>query len=80
MSIVGSYEAKTHLPQLLERVARGERITITKHGVAVAVLVPANAAQLRAPQEVIDELRRFRTGRKAGKLSLRKMIEKGRRF
>ncbi|MEO6807531.1 MAG: type II toxin-antitoxin system prevent-host-death family antitoxin, partial [Isosphaeraceae bacterium] len=32
-SSIGSYEAKTHLPQLLERVAKGERITIMKRGV-----------------------------------------------
>ena len=40
-SSVGSFEAKTHLPALLERVARGERITITKRGKPVAKLVPA---------------------------------------
>ncbi|MFP4085845.1 MAG: type II toxin-antitoxin system Phd/YefM family antitoxin, partial [Desulfobacteraceae bacterium] len=38
METVGAYEAKTHLPKLLERVMKGERITITKHGVPVAVL------------------------------------------
>ncbi len=41
MKTVGSYEAKTHLPQLLRRVAKGERITITNHGVPVALIVPA---------------------------------------
>ena len=44
MHTVGSYEAKTHLPQLLERVERGETITITRHGKPVARLVPAAAA------------------------------------
>ena len=34
------FEAKTHLPQLLERVSRGEEILITKHGQPVAMLVP----------------------------------------
>ena len=33
METVGAYEAKTHLPKLLERVLKGERITITKHGI-----------------------------------------------
>ena len=47
MNTVGSYEAKTHLPSLLDRVAGGERITITKHGVPVAVLVPVDAAKGR---------------------------------
>ncbi|WP_435018094.1 type II toxin-antitoxin system Phd/YefM family antitoxin [Tundrisphaera sp. TA3] len=32
-----------NLPQLLERVARGERITILDHGVPMAVLVPPQA-------------------------------------
>jgi prevent-host-death family protein len=34
----GSYEAKTHLPQLLKRVAKGEKIIIAKHGIPVATL------------------------------------------
>jgi prevent-host-death family protein len=41
MHTVGSYEAKTHLPQLLERVEHGETIIITRHGRPVARLVPA---------------------------------------
>ena len=40
MAKVGAYEAKTHLPALLDQVAKGEQITITKHGVPVAQLVP----------------------------------------
>ena len=48
MESVGSFEAKTHLPQLLERVAKGEEFTITKHGKPVARLVPViTAAQAR---------------------------------
>ena len=30
---VGTFEAKTHLSALLERVAKGETITITRNGV-----------------------------------------------
>ncbi len=80
MHTVGSYEAKTHLSRLLDMVAKGESVTITKHGVAVARLVPADAEAKREPAQVIEELREFRSGRKLGKLSLRKMIEEGRRF
>jgi prevent-host-death family protein len=76
---VGSYEAKTHLPRLLERVANGERITITKHGVPVAVLVPVSAQRKRPADEIIGELRRFRRGRKRGAATLKSMIEEGRR-
>jgi prevent-host-death family protein len=77
MSEVGAYEAKTHLPRLLDRVAKGERITITKHGRPVAVLVPATGTRPLA--EIIEELRRFRRGRRLDGLSLREMIEEGRR-
>ena len=37
---VGSFEAKKHLSELLDRVEGGEHITITKHGRPVARLVP----------------------------------------
>ncbi|HEX6256917.1 MAG TPA: type II toxin-antitoxin system Phd/YefM family antitoxin [Euzebyales bacterium] len=37
---VGVHEAKTHLSQLLRRVAAGEEITITRRGRDVARLVP----------------------------------------
>lgn len=40
MTSVGTFEAKTHLTRLLERVARGERILITNRGRPVAMLVP----------------------------------------
>jgi len=40
MDEVGAFEAKTHLPKLLDRVERGESVTITRHGRPVAQLVP----------------------------------------
>ena len=40
MTEFGSFEAKTHLPQLLDRVAKGEKIVITRCGKPVAMLVP----------------------------------------
>jgi prevent-host-death family protein len=79
MARVGAYEAKTHLSRLLDRVAKGERITITKHGLPVAVLMPAPGRDQRPPLEVIAELRRFRSGRTLGGTPLRDMIEEGRR-
>ena len=39
MRTVGVYEAKTHLPRLIEEVGRGETITITKHGKPAGLLV-----------------------------------------
>jgi prevent-host-death family protein len=58
MDSVGAYEAKTHLAQLLKRVARGETITITRHGVPVAVLAPPRGVV--SPQQAVRELQRYR--------------------
>ena len=80
MATVGSYEAKTHLPSLLARVAKGEQITITRHGVPVAKLVPIAASQKLDTKTAIEQLLEFREGRELGKLSMREMIEEGRRF
>jgi prevent-host-death family protein len=44
VTTVGTFEAKTHLTRLLERVARGERILITNRGRPVAMLVPPEVA------------------------------------
>jgi len=76
---VGAYEAKTHLPKLLERVAKGERITITKHGTSVAVLQPVGHARKADPRVVIAKLKAFRKRHRLNGLSLRDMIEAGRR-
>jgi prevent-host-death family protein len=60
METIGSFEAKTHLPQLLERAARGEEFTITKHGKPMARLVPAVSATPKSSiREMIEEGRRF---------------------
>lgn len=76
---VGAYEAKTHLPSLLERVQHGERVTITKHGVPVAMLVPVVPVAKPDIRAVIDELRTFATGHTTGDMTIRQMIEEGRR-
>lgn len=79
MDTVGAYEAKTHLPKLLERVAKGERITITRHGVPLAVLAPFDHEKSIDVKSVIAQLRRFRNNNRSGELSIRQMIEEGRR-
>jgi prevent-host-death family protein len=43
MKTVGTFEAKAHLTRLLERVAAGEQITITRHGTPIARMVPVKA-------------------------------------
>ena len=79
METVGAYEAKTHLPKLLERVLKGERITITKHGVPVAVLQPPDPSKNTDTRSVVVELRKFREKHSLEGTSIRDMIEEGRR-
>ena len=81
MESVGAYQAKTHLPRLLDRVARGEEIQITRNGRAVARLVPEPAEATTDIRSVIAQIREFRKGRKLGDdLTIRDLIEEGRRF
>ena len=81
MDTIGSCEAKTHLPALLERVAKGASITITKHGVPVARLVPVQQASEMSLEQAIDELKRFGKGRKLPKgTTVRDLIQEGRRY
>ena len=63
MESVGVYEAKTHLPRLLERVLRGESLTITRHGRPVARLVPVEDDErdraLRASRRILERRSRL---------------------
>lgn len=80
MKTVGAYEAKTHLPRLLDEVAAGETITITKHGVPVAQLVPPPGVSRADVAAIIEEWQEYRRRRNItlGGLSIREMIEEGR--
>lgn len=81
METIGAFEAKTHLAALLDRVAKGEKITITRHGVPAAVLVPvAEAKARRSHQEIVEELRALRKRVRPDKMTIREMIDEGRRF
>jgi prevent-host-death family protein len=60
MSEIGAYEAKTHLPQLLERVRRGERFVITRHGQPVAELIPVVGRDVEQIRRAIASLRAIR--------------------
>ena len=78
MTTVGSFDAKTHLPQLLERVAHGETVQITKRGVPIARLVPVGGADKRDPKEAARQIRELRKGVTLGGLKLRDLINEGR--
>lgn len=76
-SEIGAYEAKTHLPALLERVVRGERITITKHGKPIARLIPIDNADVERRHAAIARIREMRKGVTLG-TPVKELIEEGR--
>src|ERR1035441_5394466 len=51
MREIQASEAKTHLPQLLDDVERGETLIITRHGRRIARMVP----EVDRRQEAIDK-------------------------
>ena len=60
---IGSYEAKTHLPEILRRVKAGEHFTITIHGHAVADLIPSRMRNRVKAQSAVSNLLKMAEGR-----------------
>jgi len=80
MQTVGAFEAKTHLSALLARVAKGERFTLTRHGIPVALLVPLEPSAKPEREAVLRALEAFGQGRSLKGMTIRGLIEDGRRF
>jgi prevent-host-death family protein len=80
METVGLFDAKTRLSALLERVARGEEITITKHGTPIAVLAPVPDRHRKDPRKVAERIRALREGARLEDITIRELIEEGRRY
>jgi prevent-host-death family protein len=65
MREVQSSEAKAHLPQLLDAVEHGETIIITRHGRAIARIVPEAQRRQEEIDRAIESIKglRQRTGK-----------------
>lgn len=79
MKRLGAYEAKTHLARVLEDVERGESYAITKHGRVVAHVIPPVGSPELSVEQAVDGLRKFRQGHHLDGISIRELIEEGRR-
>ena len=80
MRSVGTFEAKTHFSALLEQVAQGEEITITRHGKPIARIVPVGAVGDGRLERTVARLKSFRRGRRLGdELSVKSLLDEGRR-
>jgi prevent-host-death family protein len=85
MARVTAFEAKTCFGELLERVAKGEEVVITRHDRPVARLIPEGAPRLDEVRRSVDGLRelqqriRRRTRARLSSREVRAAIEYGRR-
>ena len=79
MSEIGAFDAKTHLPRLLQRVQAGERFVITKHNRPVAELIPFQPRNPDKVRSAIAGLKAFQASHSLEGLSVRQLIEEGRK-
>jgi prevent-host-death family protein len=77
---LGAYQAKTHFSELLERVEAGEQITITRHGSAIARLVPIRAVATEdARRATIQAMRELAHRNRLTGLSIKELRAEGRK-
>ena len=80
MITVGAIEAKSRWDELLDRVAKGEKITIARRRVPVAVLVPVSEGMTKlSHDELVRQMRALRNRVRLDKMSVREMIKAHRR-
>ncbi len=79
MITVGAFEAKTHLSALLDRVAGGEEVVITRHGRPVARLVRIEKFDRARADAAFEKLKRLRENTTLGGLSWKELRDEGRR-
>ena len=76
---IALYEAKNRLSGLLDEVATGKQITITRHGKAVAKLVPVDNGFDRAKAiQAAKTLFEIRKGATLSGLSIKELVNEGR--
>ena len=79
MITVGACEAKTQLSSLLDRVAEGEEVVITKHGKPVARMVSAASVDRDRVNDAFEKLKLLRKRTTLGGLSWQALRDTGRR-
>jgi len=73
---IGSYEAKTKLPELLRQVKTGKSFTITNRGEAIADLVPS--ARTKDKVAAAEKLKAFMLADPVRGVNIKEIIEEGR--
>lgn len=75
---IGSYEAKTRLPELLRAVQKGKSFTITNRGKVVANLVPAKTSKLQDAAEAAADMKAFMLSDPVRGVDIKALREEGR--
>lgn len=75
---IGSYEAKTKLPELLRQVKTGKSFTITNRGVAIADLVPSLGTKAKTKITAAKKLKEFMLAEPVRGVNIKALIEEGR--
>lgn len=79
MREIQASEAKTHLPRLLDAVERGESVVITRHGRAIARLVPEQERRQAEIDRAMTEIEAIRKRSKpVTREEIRAWIDEGR--
>lgn len=82
MTSMSFYEARTRLSELLDQVAKGQEILITRRGKPAALLSPPPSKTNKDVQEVVNKMLEYRDSRNRtlGTSCVREVIEEGRRY
>jgi prevent-host-death family protein len=72
MREVQASEAKTHLPQLLDEVERGETLVITRHGRAIARIIPETQRRQEEIDKAIENMKALR--KRTGKVTVEEIL------
>ena len=75
---IGSYEAKTKLPELLRQVKAGKSFTIPNRGEAVADLVPSAGAKAKDRVAAAEKIKAFMLADPVRGVDIKALVEDGR--
>ncbi|HXQ50260.1 MAG TPA: type II toxin-antitoxin system prevent-host-death family antitoxin [Stellaceae bacterium] len=79
MITIGAFEAKTNLSKLLDRVASGEEVVITRHGKPVARLVAPERFDRARAKAAAEKLKALSKTTTLGGISWKALRDEGRR-
>ena len=82
MTTMGFYEARRHLSELLDHVAKGKKVLITRRGKPAALISPPRKQDQQDVRHVVQKMLAFRDREEptvGGQVTIRELIDEGRR-